>query len=102
MHNVSDDAVNSGWHAELSTQMSSESCKVESDATEASGSSPPQEMVAVYIKEEPQDGGEDMAVKVEPIDSSEKERFLTPHPSVVQTVGRRGCVQLLLLEEVQQ
>ncbi|XP_018022833.1 uncharacterized protein LOC108678851 [Hyalella azteca] len=73
MHNVSDDAVNSGWHAELSTQMSSESCKVEADATEASGSSPPLETVAVYIKEEPQGGGEDIAVKVEPTDSSEKE-----------------------------
>ncbi|XP_018010687.2 uncharacterized protein LOC108668069 [Hyalella azteca] len=72
MHNVSDDAVNSSWHAELSTQMSLESCKVEPNATEARCSSP-QETVAVYIKEEPQDGGEDIAVKEEPIDSSEKE-----------------------------
>ncbi|XP_018013422.1 piggyBac transposable element-derived protein 4-like isoform X2 [Hyalella azteca] len=76
VHNVSDDAVNSSWHAELNSQMSSQSCKVESD--EASGSSP-LEMVAVYIKDEPEDGKEDIAVKEEPIDSNvnRTRRYLT-------------------------
>ncbi|XP_018016530.1 gastrula zinc finger protein XlCGF17.1-like [Hyalella azteca] len=73
--------VNSSWHGERSiTQMPSDSCKVESDVTEASDSPPPQKTEAVYIKEEPEEG-EDITVKEEPIDSNENEGVRSGQPA---------------------
>ncbi|XP_018025092.1 uncharacterized protein LOC108680715 [Hyalella azteca] len=79
LHQLSDAAVKSGWCPEQSLiQAATDVCKLEPEAMEGSSSSLPS-IMTVYIKEEPEDEGEDITVKDEPLCSEEYEQ--TPLPS---------------------
>ncbi|XP_018010612.1 uncharacterized protein LOC108668003 [Hyalella azteca] len=79
LHQLSDAAVRSGWCPEQSLiQAATDVCKLEPEAMEGSSSSLPS-IMTVYIKEEPEDEGEDITVKDEPLCSEEYEQ--TPLPS---------------------
>ncbi|XP_018017213.1 uncharacterized protein LOC108673848 [Hyalella azteca] len=72
MHKLPDDAVKRGWWSGLNLpQVPVAVCKVESDATDASGSSMLPDMVAANIKLEPVDKEEALSVKDEPVDVDE-------------------------------
>ncbi|XP_047736112.1 uncharacterized protein LOC108674087 [Hyalella azteca] len=73
LHQLSDAAVRSGWCPEQSLiQASTDVCKLEPEVMEGSSSSLPS-IMTVYIKEEPEDEGEDITVKDEPLCSEEYE-----------------------------